>query len=345
MAHPKASPDLLPRLPPDVAAGVVTIDAAALAAGGDAEPVWIRVTPRGEIVTRDGRRYTFEPERLVARFAADGIDVPIDIDHAISRKPMFGDRADAVGWVRELKAQPDGTYARIELLDAGKAALAAKTHRFVSPTFKHTDTGLATWLHSVALVAAPALAMPAIASADLSNDLANPENTMLKALAKALGLADTADEATCLAAIVTLQADLAGKVDKAVHEQALANLAAVTGQLDAIKTAGRKVKVEGVIEAALTAKKIMPAQKTHYLALCATDDGLAQVEALLAATPAGLQASGLDTRAAPDADTVGDPAMLAARAVEYQKKLAESGQIISTADAVIAVAAAKENRP
>ncbi|MBK5959327.1 hypothetical protein CCR97_14085 [Rhodoplanes elegans] len=331
-----------PSVPPDVALGVVTLDVAALAAGSDDDAGWVRVAPRGEITTRDGRRYVFEPERLVARFAADGIDVPVDVDHAISRKPLFGERADAVGWIKALEARPDGLWARVELLDAGKAVLAARTHRFVSPTFHHTDAGLATWLHSVALVAAPALAMAAIAAAvPASPDPPHhTERRMIKAIAQALGLADGADEAACLAAIGTLQAErtaAAGKVDKAVHDQALATLSAAQAQLAALQAAGRKTRVDAVIEGALKAKKILPAQRDHYVALCATDDGLAAVEKLLAATPSGLQASGLDAQGAPDTDAAPDPAALAAQATAYQRKLADAGQTISYADAVVAV--------
>lgn len=334
-----------PQLPPDIELGVITTDMAALAGNGDqpALPEWVRILPRGRISLRDGRAFMIEPERLAARFAADGVSVPIDIDHAIAKKPQLGERADAVGWIAELQARDDGLYARIDLLDAGKAALAAKTHRYVSPSFHHDQDRRATWLHSVALVAAPALAMPAIAAADPTH---NEEQPMSKAIAQALGLAETADEAACLTAITTLQAGSTGKVDKAVHDTALASLAAAQAQLTALQTADRKKRVDGVIEAALKDKKIVPAQKDHYLALCATDDGLSQVEALLAATPAGLQVSDLDRRAAPDSDATSDPVTLAAKATEHQRKLAEGGQTISIADAVIAVSQPKkEGRP
>jgi phage I-like protein len=146
--------------PPDVALGAVTLDVS-----GAAAPEWVKVTPRGSVVTRDGRSYRFDPEKLLARFAADGVDIPVDLDHAISRKTTFGERADAVGWVKELHSRADGLYARVEWLKEGLDALAARTHRFISPTFRHDDSGSATWLHSVALVAAPALAMPALAAA------------------------------------------------------------------------------------------------------------------------------------------------------------------------------------
>jgi phage I-like protein len=283
--------------PPNVAIGVVTIDVAAAAAGAEGAPEWIKVAPRGDVTTRDERRYAFDPEQLVARFAADAVDVPVDIDHGISRKPMFGERADAVGWVKQLQARDDGLYARVEWLEAGRAALAARTHRYISPTFRHTEAGLATWLHSVALVAAPALAMPAIASAQFEQ---RNEDHPMKTIALALGLAETADEAACLAAITTLAT---GKVDKAVHEQALANLAAANQRLAERDAADHKAKVDALLDGALKDKKIVPAQREQYAALAATADGLAQVTQLLAATPALLQASGLDAKDPPAVPT------------------------------------------
>jgi hypothetical protein len=127
----------------------------------------------------------------------------------------------------------------------------------------------------------------------------------MKAIATALGLAETADEAACLSALTALQAG-AGKVDKAVHDQALANLAvantrlaAATAQIAARDKADHDAKVAALLDGALTAKKIVPAQRDQYAALCASADGLAQVTALLAATPAGLQPSGLEQQASP----------------------------------------------
>lgn len=322
---------------PGVAIGVATLSADALAADGGEWPRWVKVTPRGEITTRDGRRYTFEPERLVARFAADGIEVPADLDHEISKSAASGQRADAVGWVKQLEARQDGTYALVDLLDTGKDALAKKTHRYVSPTFNHTKEGVATWLHSIALVAAPALAMPAIASASLTS---TQEQPMSKDIAKALGLAEGADEAACLSAITTLTA---GSVAKAVHDQALANLNAatqkvtdLTAQLAARDKADHDAKVTALLDGALKDKKIVPAQREKYAALCATPEGLADVTALLAATPATLQASNLDDRRAEtgDAPETGD---LLAKANAEIKKAADAGLTLSLADAVVKV--------
>jgi phage I-like protein len=367
MTHRSASPQIASLdAAPDVAFGVLTIDAASLAAGGEGGERWIQVTPRGAVDTRDGRHYIFEPERLVARFAADGIDLPIDFDHAIPTKAKLGEKADAVGWIKRLEARPDGTYALVELLAAGDAALKARTHRFVSPTFPHTKEGLALWLHSAALVAAPALPMAAIASASHTPK----EQSMLKAIASALGLAEGADEAACLAAISKLSNDplrpiakalglaetadgpaclsaISGlstaKVDKVVHDQALANLAAattqvstLTAQLAARDKTDHEAKVKALLDGALKDKKIVPAQREHYAGLCATAEGLAQVTTLLASTPATLQASNLDDRQAETGD-VAQPVDMLAKANAEIEKAQKVGIVLSLPDAVVMV--------
>lgn len=311
-------------LPQSLTTGIIAGEVAALDAG--APPDWVRVAPAGRVETRDGRTFTFEAATLAARYTADAVDLPIDIDHAIARRGSLGEKADAVAWIKELSARPDGLWARVEWLESGLAVLSARTHRYISPTFRHDTSGRATWLHSVALVAAPALAMPAVADATG----ADQETSVLSAIAQALGLAGTADEAACLNAIST------GVVPREVHAQTLANLAATTTELTALKDAIRKDKVDALIESALAAKKIVPAQRERYAALCATDDGLAQVTALLDATPANLPGSGLDTRQPPTGG--GDDAVvLSARATEYRTRMAAGGVQMSMADAVIAV--------
>lgn len=313
-----------------LATGVIASEiAAASAAGQPAQiPEWIKITPRGPVKTRDGRNYSFDPEALVARFQADAIEIPIDIDHSISRKALFGDKADAIGWASALDARPDGTYAKVAWLDGGRAALAARTHRYVSPTFHHAEDGRATWLHSAALVAAPALSMPALADATRPH----PETPMLKTIAKALSLPEAADEAACLAALATLRD---GSVAKAVHDQALANLAAATAELGGLKKAQRDKEVAAIVDEALKAKKIVPAQKDAYVALCATDEGLAQVKALLAASPAGLQASGLDAKQPTTGDlATSDAVAFAAAARKEQADQLAAGHSISIAEAM-----------
>ena len=156
----------------------------------------------------------------------------------------------------------------------------------------------------------------------------------MKSIAAALGLSEDANETSCLSA---LQARLAASIPKDVHEAALANLATARGELENIKTAARKEKVESLIEAALKAKKIAPGEKDHYTALCATDAGFETVAKLLDGKTAMLGASGLDGKKTPESETALSATQLAAEA----NKLVASGAAVCIADAMTIVTSRK----
>ncbi|MGX5776509.1 phage protease [Methylorubrum zatmanii] len=339
-----------------LALGILAGEAVTLAADGQA-PEWIKVTPKGKADTRDGRSFTFDPTVLAARFQRDGVDVAVDVDHGLALRAARGEKVDAVGYASAVEARADGTYARIDWNESGRAVLAARTHRYVSPTFHHDAQGNAVWLHSVSLVAAPALTMPALLHA-----LGNSESPM-KEIAKALGLPETADEAACLAAI-------AGRVEvkplakalglseaadgatclsavsalrtgggEALVAELQSQLATTSARLASVEKAGREKEVSELLEAALKDRKIVPAQREHLAALCASDDGLKGVKAMLAATTPGLQPSGLGSLPSGEAGT--DPVTLAAEARKIVTERAAAGQKIGWSEAV-ALAAAKK---
>ncbi|MGQ3674667.1 phage protease [Xanthobacter sp. TB0139] len=238
--------------------GVIASEVAGLNSSGDI-PATIKVAPAGRVTTRDGRSYQFDPALLVSRFQADGIDLPVDLDHATSRRAAMGERADAVGWVKNLHAKADGIYAQVDWLEGGKAVLAARTHRYISPTFKHDPGGAATWLHSVALVTAPALSMPAVADASP----AVPSQFMGQ-LAGALGLDQAmADESAVLAAVARLMAK---------HETAMSGLASTVTQLNAQRNEMRQSQVEMKVEDCLKQGVFPPAMREWALELCSTNE-------------------------------------------------------------------------
>lgn len=147
-------------------------------------------------------------------------------------------------------------------------------------------------------------------------------------IATALGLAEGADEAACLAAIATLKSGQGELV-----AQLQTQLSTASTRLAAVEKANRDREVATLIEGALTERKIVPAQREHLEKLCATDDGLAGVKAMLAATAPNLQPSGLDGRA-PAGGGNTDPATLAAKARTLQDERARAGQPIGYAEAV-----------
>lgn len=277
----------------------------AVTALGDEPPKRIMLfSAGGTVKTRDGRTYRIDLAKLAARFAADGVKIPIDVNHATEILAPKGERADPVGWVTGVDVESTALFGTVEWAEPSTAPALLKSYPYVSPAFPAKD-GVAEWLKSVALVSSPALGnQPALAGAsDLDT---SQELPTMKTVFNALGLAETATEAECLAAVTTLKAkaDPATIVSKAVFDETVVKLSAATAELDAIKAATRKAKIDAVIEGALTAKKILPAQRDHYTALCATDAGLASVEALLAASPVLLAASGLDEKKVPGADDV-----------------------------------------
>lgn len=309
------------------------VDLATAAAGAE-YPAWIKMAPRGPVTTRDGRSYSFDPEALAVRFAADGVAVPIDVNHATVLLGAKGEEAPAQGWITKVEPRQDGLYGEADWLDSGKAILKARTHRYISPAFPPDTNGSAAWMHSVALVSAPAIPnMPAIASVG-PQPASEP---IMKSLALALGLSESANEQACLSAIATLKA---GTVEKAVHEQTLATLTATTNQLNELKKAQRDKDVAGVIEAGLKDGKIAPSQKESLTALCGTDEGLTHVKAMLAATAPGLRPSGLDGKTPPEqgvATDAGAVATLTAKARLHHKQQHDAGNPISWAEAVRAV--------
>lgn len=343
-----------------LAIGIIA-GAVALASAG-VGPEWIKVTPRGKVETRDGRSYSFNPETLAARFDRDAVEVPVDLDHALALRATRGERVDAVGYAAALQARVDGTYARVNWLDGGLSVLAAGTHRYVSPTFPHDAAGNAAWLHSISLVAAPALSMPALLHA--LGYPTGPLESPMKQIAKALGLPETADEAACLAALtgraeirpLAQALGLAEGADAAACLSAIGTmrqgggdivttlreqLATASTRLTTMETAARTKDVDAVLEGALKDRKILPVQREHYAKLCATDDGLVQVKAMLAVTAVGLQPSGLDGQRPDDGSAGQDPATLAAKAKTLQAERAAAGAPIGWSEAVTIAAQQK----
>lgn len=278
----------------------------------DGAPERITIFPSlGAIETRDGRRYTVDADAIIAHFRKHAVDIPIDVNHATAVAAKDGKDAPAVGWISDLSVEAGALVGKVDWLDAGKALLAAKQYRFVSPDFFHTPEGVTRWIRFVALVTAPALGnQPALASAQ-PQDRQEPS---MKDIAAALGLMADANETACLVALKD------GFVPKNVHAETVSQLSIATTKLATIEAQARKEKVDTLIDGALKAKKILPAEKDHYVSLCATDAGLDFVAKLLAAKVVQLPASGLDDKRTPESGQEQlTPTQLAAKATKMVK--------------------------
>lgn len=344
------------------AAGLILLSAVTALPKDGSAPEWVSLFPKtGRIETRDGRAFEVSAATLMAEFAAEGINLPVDVNHSTDTAGMFGGPSPAVGWITDLREHDGGLQAKVDWLDEGRALLAARQYLYTSPSFWQ-DKNRATKLKALALVTSPALArQPALAHAGGQT----PEPSM-KSIAAALGLAEGADEATCLTAVTALQgrpampaiakalglpetADLTAclgaigdRVPKSLHDQTVASLSAASGRIDALEKSSRDKEVATMFDAALKERRILPAQVATLTALCGTDDGLANVKAHIAASTPGLQPSGLDDRGQPaGGDGALDPVTLAAKATKLQSERAAAGMPIGYAEAVQLAADAK----
>ena len=122
------------------------------------------------------------------------VDIPVDYDHQLEHTAMNGRPAIAAGWITELEARADGVWGRVEWTDKGKAHVAAREYRYVSPVYYYEQgTGEILAIESVALTNVPNLTgIKALASKDSGLNLPTGDITMsfLKTMASVLGVTD-----------------------------------------------------------------------------------------------------------------------------------------------------------
>ncbi len=180
-------------------------------------PDWIMLIPAGEKVEgRDGRFFTNPaPATVITRTLNNGMDIPVDIDHAIVTK----DEAPAQGWIKEFELREGAIWGRVEWTHSGAWQVSDKFYRYISPVFEYIPlsdnpsnpdyhNGEIQLITSVALTNRPNLKMPALNHKN-TIPLSNNTNGVLKMdqkeLALSLGLDENASEAEIKAAIEALK--------------------------------------------------------------------------------------------------------------------------------------------
>lgn len=276
----------------------------ALAAAGDA-PDWIMIMPAGpQLKAVDGRTWTItDPEQIAAASLADGLDLPIDWEHAQDHLAPKGERADAAGWIDTIEVREGAQWAHVNWTDEGRRSVASRSYRYISPSFLHDKAGKVARISGAGLVNRPALAeLPALAQQDTPT-LSDTEDTM-KNILTVLDLAANATEADAVAAITKLKGDLTTSVaaaqtpplekfvPRADYDQVLTRATAAEQQLTDRNKSDLNARIASLVDGAVAAGKIAPASKEHYVALAAKD--FASVEALLASATPIVKPSGLD---------------------------------------------------
>lgn len=235
------------------------------------EGIWLPLVPIGAFAGRDGRSWTnSDPEAVINNTTLPFV---LDIDHASELTA----NTEASGWVTQLKIQEDHIFGWLEFNALGKKAIDEKRYKFYSPAFNVTKDGVLLDLTSMGLTNKPNLYVPALNKTQ-DNETTPPkkDDSMLKALLAALGLAEDADQTVALNAIQALKdtkpdpqtPDLNSFVPQATHTQVVTELNTANAKLADLETAKHKDAVETAINTAITDKKIAPADKEFYTACC-----------------------------------------------------------------------------
>lgn len=337
-----------------------------LASDGGKAPEWVQLLPPGPaIAARDGRRWTYSPATILSAFAANRGPLAIDYEHGQDILADKGGKAPAAGWIVDLEERSGSIWGKVEWTAAAAQEIAAREYRFLSPSMRHTADGVLTRLAGAGLVNRPALEMTALSREDLSTSETKMD---FKAIAKALGLAETADQAAILAAIASRNDERAAlckalslddKVDASAlataltkltddHKSALARLED-GGDVEALRTSLASLqeelntgKIDKLLDDAQAAGKITPASRETYAAICKEEGGIERFTALVKTLPVIAAPSGLGAEI-PTTGEAGadDPVALASAARKYQDEQAALGNSISTAQAVLHVKATK----
>ena len=255
-------------------------------------PDWIRLFPAGpELAAADGRRWTLSDPAAVASLTdrhRGSRDLPIDWNHAQDIQAPQGLRSDAAGWIKELAARDGALAARVEWTDAGRESVESKAYRYISPSFAHERRitlpgqphgGEVRAIAGAGLVNRPAFDMPALAGQQ-------QEDTMLKKILEALGLAADAGEEQALAAVKALAAErdeakslaaappLERFVPRADYDSAVARASAAEGKLASQAAEARGAEIKKALDAAQEAGRITPASRSYHEAQCQREGGL-----------------------------------------------------------------------
>jgi phage I-like protein len=304
-----------------ISALIVSMNAA------DGTPEWLHLLPSDtSFFGVDGRGPFVAPDReiLVAKFNSAGTKIPIDENHSIDLAGKAGHPSPARGWIVELQSRADGVWGRVEWTAAGKALVDGKDYGYLSPVLLHTATKpyRVEKILRVALTNDPNLT-------SLKSLHSQEDQTMLEELRKALGLPDTADEATVLAAVASAhaantantalmarvaeaagvgtdaEADVlvtaiqskgaSGDADKA---ELVTQLTLLQSQMATLATSTAKDKAVAAVEAAIEGGKIVPALREHMITRHMKNPAEVENEIALMAS---LNAGGLGKRPAPTA--------------------------------------------
>lgn len=221
-------------------------------------PEFVHLIPAGAIRTRDGRGpYRLDDAAAVIAASMPDAPLPIDENHAIDLAAPAGGPSPARGWIMELQARADGVWGRVEWSDTGRALLAERAYRGISPHIVTDRSGRVLAIRRASLVNAPNLTD--LATLNAEQEAHNQETTMdIANLREALGLPADADEAAIVAAA---SAARAASQQASMHATVIADIGKAVGAA----AGSDATAVLGAVRAAVDPAKMVPAEQVAAL--------------------------------------------------------------------------------
>lgn len=251
----------------------------------------IQLLPAGEFRARDGRPHGVKAWRsnaaiarkIIERAAARQTPFVIDYEHQTLLSEQNGQPAPAAGWFRHMEwREGEGLFATdVEWTEKARTMIDAGEYRFLSPVFSFDPkSGDVLQMLHAALTNVPALdGMAEVAAAaarffDPDQPTEEIQMDLLKKLLAALGLQETTTEADALSAVTALKSkadQVAGlEVQVAALKSAspdpqkyvpVETMTALQADVAALSAKLNGQELDGVIDAALKAGKLLPAQE------------------------------------------------------------------------------------
>lgn len=296
---------------------------------GGAPPEWLMLLPATATVRlRDGRVFASAgAEAIVAEWRREGLDLPVDLNHAEVHSAPYGGDSPAYGWVTAMEVREGAVWGRVEWTAEGRDTITARRYRYYSPTFliaaRATGRREIVGITSVALVNRPALPeVSALARED--NNMDNKDR-----IRAALGLADDATEQQVLDAVARLRQPPAaapaqqrqdgtpasgaaaggtpaagaapaadagagadggqGMVPMADYQLVAARARTAEESLRTRAEADLRAEAAAAVDGAIEARKIAPMSRDYHLEGCRSRADIDRFKAFAEAAPAMLQ--------------------------------------------------------
>jgi phage I-like protein len=247
---------------------IALMQAMPIAASSDAPvPDWVHLLPGGGAVQTGDNRGPYQLRDAAAIIAGFGASkLPIDENHSIDLAAPRGESSPARGHIVELQARDDGIWGRVEWNASGRALMAEKAYLGISPVITHDPDKNITGILRASLTNRPNLRG--------LTALHQQENPMsFAAIAKALGLGDSAIEDEILGAI---QKMAGGKADATALQSTLTEVGVALG-------VDQDAPAAAVLMAAKLAKQGDSALAEQVTALQARLDSLTEAQSRKAA--------------------------------------------------------------